>query len=161
MANIAMTQHLQSAMPPRPWVSSISSRDQTGIAIEPLNDQYSRLSLNSQQDQSQTITNNVTGSKWENDGSSTRLLGLREVMAANSLPESHNLRELNGTAIGSNKEHLSSKLSISDFIHVVKTDPEVKRLLVDALTRDKSFAPNVTSDGPSTILPGECSSSSA
>ena len=45
--------------------------------------------------------------------------------------------------------------SISDLLHAIKTDPEVKQLLASALANDKPYALNLNSNCASELLPGE------
>ncbi|EXJ60770.1 hypothetical protein A1O7_04923 [Cladophialophora yegresii CBS 114405] len=56
-----------------------------------------------------------------------------------------------GKADGSSETHQSKKQSIADLIQAIKTDPEIKRLLNDALSENKSFATKATPVSPATV----------
>ncbi|KIW68330.1 hypothetical protein PV04_04283 [Phialophora macrospora] len=56
-----------------------------------------------------------------------------------------------GKAGASSETHQSEKQSIADLIQAIKTDPEVKRLLDDALAEDKSSAADVNPERPATV----------
>ena len=54
---------------------------------------------------------------------------------------------------------MNSNLSISDFIEVVKSNSEVKKLVADAIVGNKSFASDSLSNSHATLSSGRFSSS--
>jgi hypothetical protein len=105
----------------------------------------------------------VSGGDWATPQDSSWVDNLKAKMGDSSVnnPERNEegISMSKGKAGASSEAHQSKKQSIADLIQVIKTDPEIKRLLDDALVEDKSSATDLDLERRPTVTASECPSS--